>query len=296
MGLLNNFTAGMGKALESIGSKGVDYAFATGLEGTRAQLLKERDVLANQFATERQRVSEEGADRRLGVTEAGADRRLAVTDAGADRRLGVTEGGADRRLGVTEGGADRRQGVSEAGADRRQAAALASSEKLAALSNGIAAGHLSLAKERDKIDNELKTITLNNTRQVETLRKEYVNPATSAERRAVIHDTVQLLTGKDNDNIVPLPEKDALGNTTYSKALNRKTGKIISLTPEGGEGGIQIGKGADAGKVMVDGVVIPGTATTPAEIRALVAKYKASKGAVAPEPGLLNSGGASGGF
>lgn len=72
------------------------------------------------------------------------------------------------------------------------------------------------------IDNEVKEITLGNAKRVERLRTEFA--AATPERKQQINEEIQLLTGKDNDNFLPVPLKDEFGAIAGYKIFDKKRG------------------------------------------------------------------------
>ena len=80
----------------------------------------------------------------------------------------------------------------------------------------------------EKISAAVGQITLDNAKRLELLKTEYMKPGTSTARRDAIHDELQLLTGKDNDNYIPVPLKDELGQVTGYQVFNKKSGQFVT--------------------------------------------------------------------
>lgn len=83
------------------------------------------------------------------------------------------------------------------------------------------------------IEDAVKEISLGNAKRVEALRTEY--PTATPDRQNAIREEVQLITGKDNDNYLPVPLKDDMGNVTGYQIFDKKGGKFVqspaSTTP-----------------------------------------------------------------
>ena len=92
---------------------------------------------------------------------------------------------------------------------------------------------LANAKESQasKVQAALGQIQVDNARRVEALRKEFTNPETAVERKTAIREEIQLLTGKDNDNFLPVPLKDESGAITGYQVFDKKQG--VFVTPKG---------------------------------------------------------------
>lgn len=136
------------------------------------------------------------------------------------------------------------------------------------------------------LDNAIKTIALDNARRVEKLRGEF--GTATAERKQQITEEIQLLTGKDNDNYLPVPEgyDPMTGKPTSYRIFDKKRGAFV----EGGAGGAgpgnRTGWDSSSKTVYVDGQPIA-KANTEAEARALVLRHR---GAGTPAGrGLLQS-------
>jgi len=82
------------------------------------------------------------------------------------------------------------------------------------------------------LDNTIKQITISNAKEVQALRTQF-QKETDPTKRAAINETIQVLTGKDNDKFLPVPLKDELGNITGYQVLNTKTGAWVE--PAGGK-------------------------------------------------------------
>lgn len=119
-----------------------------------------------------------------------------------------------------------------------------------------------------QLDQQIKQFTLDNTKRVEALRKEFTtaDPA----RKDAITEEIQVLTGKDNDKYLPVPLKDEAGNVTGYRIFDTKRGRWMD---EGGRGEQPPASGAHwndtTGDVYVNGKKI-GTAKSRDEARALI--------------------------
>ncbi len=81
------------------------------------------------------------------------------------------------------------------------------------------------------LDRAIKQIALDNARTVRGLQDQYGKSTDPAEQKQ-IRERIQLLTGKDNDNYLPVPLKDDLGNVTGYQIFDRKAG--VWVTPGAG--------------------------------------------------------------
>ena len=128
-----------------------------------------------------------------------------------------------------------------------------------------------LAKGAD-LDNAIKQIQIDNVKRVESLKTEFSKA--TPERKTAIKEEIQLITGKDNDNFLPVAIKDEMGNITDYRVFDQKSGEWVQ--PKGQAGG-KTGWDPDTKQVFKDGKVI-GTAPTGNDGRRLVA------GNAAPAP------------
>ena len=255
--------AGAGEALEKSGLKLQDR-FA------QEDLLRMKNEADKELQTALATMREEGADRRLGVTEAGLGSRQAAS-------IASTEGihAADRTSRETvarEGHTVQREGqeIDRARVDEQRRHNQAT-EKLQAAAEGR------LGKSAE-LDGAIKQLALDNAKRVEGLKKEFATA--TPERKKAITEEVQLLTGKDNDQYLPVPLKDEMGNVTGYKVFDKKRGVWV----DNAGGGAPTGAKWDntTGDVLLDGKKI-GTAKTEAEARQILANAKKPAAPVAKE-------------
>jgi hypothetical protein len=111
-----------------------------------------------------------------------------------------------------------------------------------------------------RVQAALGQIQLDNSRRVEALRTEYGKA--TPERKDAIREEIQLLTGKDNDNYMPVPIKDEMGNVTGYQVFDKKRGDFV--TPKGSG---TPGNAADPlGLFGKPGAPAPAPAGTPAPV------------------------------
>lgn len=82
-----------------------------------------------------------------------------------------------------------------------------------------------------ELDRSIKEIALENAKRVKALEEEF-RTATPERKKAIIEEK-QLLTGKDNDNYLPVPLKDDQGNVTGYKVFDKKRGEWVEPRPSG---------------------------------------------------------------
>ena len=121
-----------------------------------------------------------------------------------------------------------------------------------------------------ELDNAIKQIMLDNATRVEALRKEFGTAA--SDRKTQITEEIQILTGKDNDNYLPVPLKDELGAVTGYKIFDKKRGKFAD------DGVPKTGPQWDteSGDVYLNGRLL-GNAKNRTDAAALVAKARGAK-------------------
>lgn len=78
----------------------------------------------------------------------------------------------------------------------------------------------------EKVQAALGQINLDNAKRVESLRSEF-GKTDDADRKTAIREEIQILTGKDNDNFLPVPIKDEMGNVTSYQVFDKKAGVFV---------------------------------------------------------------------
>lgn len=78
----------------------------------------------------------------------------------------------------------------------------------------------------EKIQTSIAKITLENANRVEALKTEY-GKTTEPSRQNAIREEIQLITGKDNDNYLPVPIKDELGQVSGYQIFDKKRGAFV---------------------------------------------------------------------
>lgn len=131
----------------------------------------------------------------------------------------------------------------------------------------------------------LKDIQIENARELKNLRTQY-NATQDPQQRSKLKDQIDILSGKDNDNYVPLIAKDMEGNITDVKIFDKKAGRVVGAETKQSKTGWD----STSGKVFLNGQEIR-TAKTEAEARAIVTKARAP--AESPKP-RAPAGGTSG--
>lgn len=115
---------------------------------------------------------------------------------------------------------------------------MAATERYHNASLAIQAAAEGRMKKGSDLDAQIKEITLGNLKEVESLRKEFT-ATQDPERKKQITETIQLLTGKDNDQYVPVPDgfDQVTGKPNSYKIFDKKRGTF--LDPQAGGGGAQ---------------------------------------------------------
>lgn len=78
---------------------------------------------------------------------------------------------------------------------------------------------------------ELARMAIEDKKRIRALTEEYATA--SPERKQQITDQIQLITGKDNDNYLPIPIKDERGEVTGYRVFDKKRG---TFADQGGAG------------------------------------------------------------
>lgn len=91
---------------------------------------------------------------------------------------------------------------------------------------GIQARQVAVLEQGAALDREIKQITLNNAKDLEKMRAEY-NAEQDPDKRARINDNISVLTGKTNENYLPVPLKDEMGNVTGYKIFDKRRGNFV---------------------------------------------------------------------
>lgn len=91
-----------------------------------------------------------------------------------------------------------------------------------------------VTKKGADLDHQIKQFQLANVQRVEALKKEF--GAATPERQKSITEEIQLITGKDNDNFLPVPFKDDMGNIVRYDIFDKKRGEWVQPKPPGAAG------------------------------------------------------------
>src|SRR3990167_3594249 len=244
MGIIAGAMSGGGGALERVAHQGIEYLSRSQIQKEAADIQEARDARLREFEATRdarraeQRKGElEYADtlrRKPGMEaakEIEASRASPVDDLSGTARPKTKEEMAD-----AEEGAYRRQGlVSEAMQVRtteqtRQRDNQTALDRTADNNRGerqldLQAKNFDVQAKGAALDRQIKQLTLDNAKRVDELRKEF--PDANPARQKEISESIQLLTGKDNDNYLPVPLKDDMGNVTGYKIFDKKRGNWV---------------------------------------------------------------------
>lgn len=82
------------------------------------------------------------------------------------------------------------------------------------------------------LERQIKELALANAQRVEKLRTEFASA--SPEHKLQITEEVQLLTGKDNDQYLPVPIKDETGAITGYQIFDKRRGVWVEASPGAG--------------------------------------------------------------
>lgn len=258
-GILSGAMEGGGRALQNVGEQGMRHVSASILQEQAAEIQRMREErLAEirkgeiQFAEELRRAPAKAAAEEI-------DQKLAkpAYDEGSDsvrphspaEQAEVREG-AYRRQGLVGEAQQERQtemqrqrdldARSDREADNRRAdRQLDENARHNQAVEMLQRGQLDEAKATGQLDRAIKQIAVDNAKRVDELRKEFAGA--TPERKREIQEEIQLLTGKDNDNYLPVPIKDETGAITGYHVLDRRRGVWLD-GPKGGAQGAP-GKG-----------------------------------------------------
>lgn len=257
MALLDGAVSGLGEGMVRLGTQAGDYVFRSKIQAESAEIQKLRDerlAELNEQATvraeDRKRVPyQRAAEKAKGLLQAPVydeDASGNVTPrartVGEEERVraeayegeGLPEVAVQMRrdaLVSDRTDQDRRDRILDRGersADRDERR-----EHHQALFTLQRAAEGRLKKASD-LDIAIKQITLNNAQRLDELRTEF--QTASPERKQAITDELQLLTGKDNDNYIPVPEgfDPATGKPTSYRIFDKKRGKFVDAQGAGG--------------------------------------------------------------
>lgn len=200
------------------------------------------------------RVAEAKGVRESGVLKLEADNKTEarVADARSVAESGVIDLEAGNEKTKYDAGAPLREAMrNEKGEDiKAETAARTAAELLATKQLGgdkaylAAVSALAAAKEGPaaraqaglaSIQTAMAKITLENAKRVETLRQEFQKPETLVARKEAIREEIQLLTGKDNDNFLPVPLKDLTGAVTGYQVFDKRRGEFVEPRTRAGD-------------------------------------------------------------
>ena len=104
-------------------------------------------------------------------------------------------------------------------------------------------------------------ITLDNAQTEQKLKKMYVDPKTSAEDRESIHKNLLVLTGKDNENFLPIAVKDSTGMPTGEyQVFDKRRGTMVGASTNASAGA---GPWNNPGTGNSNSAPTPGASTLP---------------------------------
>lgn len=255
-GIIAGAIGGLGDGLLSAGKQLGDYAARSTLQEEAAAIQKERDARLSELSEGRD-IRAENRKRDFLVaagSEADAAGNAPAYDAATDTaRPRTAAEKAEARAGVygkrglidqqmrSQDSATRSQEIVDARVERiaehktdnaRADAQLAEQSRHNKATETISEAAAGRLADGAKLDNAIKQISLDNAKRVEELRKEFATA--NPERQKQITEQVQLLTGKDNDNYLPVPLKDDMGNVTGYKIFDKKRGEWVEGKSGGG--------------------------------------------------------------
>ena len=209
----------IGKALQGAAQVAVPAA----LEAQRAQIMELRDARLNEYQTAR--------DTRQNEFTAGQNqlqRDHVSRESALGREHTSTEAQRTREHASTEAGLTRTH-QSQLQDTALEAAAQRHRESLQVQREGqsIQRRQLDIAERGANLDHQIKELQLNNAKRVESLREQHARTADPVER-ARISENISILTGKDNDNYIPVPLKDAIGAITGYEIFDKKRGAFVT--------------------------------------------------------------------
>lgn len=173
-------------------------------------------------------LNEQAKQEAIGLREANL---AAINNAAAMERTETTEAGANKRLDTSEAGANTRQGAdiaarhTEGDANRTvQRESIASMDRYHNASLKIQAAAEGRLASSAEVETAIKQITLGNMKTVQGLQADYAKA--SPERQSQIREQIQLLTGKDNDQFLPVLV-DPLDPSKGYRVFDKKRGAFV---------------------------------------------------------------------
>lgn len=244
LGIIGGAMSGAGAAGQALALKGADYLERSTLQQEMAEIQKLRDERLAEMRKEELRYAEdlrrepgkkaqaeieqkrsEYVDDLSGTVRQRSPSEMASVEEDAYRKHGMTAEALQarqieqQRQRDVEASVDRREGHQ---VQRESIAAQREYHGALIAVHQAAEGRLT---NTAKIDDAIKKIAFDNAKRVEGLRDEFAKA--NPDRKAAIKEEIQLLTGKDNDNYLPVPEgfDPVTGKPTSYRIFDKKAGK-----------------------------------------------------------------------
>lgn len=208
LGLLGGAMSGAGEGIQRTG----DMVGKMSLQEQAAEIQALRDERLQEFSR-----SERVAGQEFTGGQNALQRKSTEGIHAADRDLRASEGAAERGVRVSEGEANR-------GVDRERIEATRQYQNASLAIQRAAEGRL---EKGSNIENDIKTIALGNAKRVQTLQTEFQTAA--PDRKNAIKDEIQMLTGKDTDKFIPVPDgfDPITGKPNGYKIFDTKAGRFV---------------------------------------------------------------------
>lgn len=288
-GLIQGALQGLGESMQQFGNEALKMEIMSIRDQRLAELQAQRDdkLMSHQTALADKQIAAHASESALGRDHQTA---LQATSLEHAARLASQ---AQAHMS-SEAAAGRVHATGEAAATRQLQRDLADKQERAAnarhgASMAVQQKQVDILAKGAELDREIKQIQVKNLQRVDTLQNEF-RTTTDPARKSAIKDEIQVLTGKDNDNFIPVPIKDETGAITGYQIFDKKSGKFADgkSTDPARATGAKWDSGT--GEVLLDGRVL-GKASNETEARKLLsdARSAASKTPKTPAPKPLAS-------
>lgn len=244
-GIIKGAMAGLGEGLVKAGAMYGDYAAKSALQAEAAEITRLRDERLSELRKGEARYeadlrSEPG---RLAQEEIERETSKPAYDAGADsvrphspaerakieetalRRRGLVQDAMSVRQTEMQRERDMHARLDKEADNRREDERLAETKRHNQRVEVLQAAAEGRLKKMADMETAIKQIALDNAKRVRDLQTEFTTA--TPDRKKAINEEIQLITGKDNDNYLPVPIKDELGAITGYHVFDKKRGTWV---------------------------------------------------------------------
>lgn len=226
-GLIQGALQGLGESVQQFGTMALQNELLAMREQRLAEIQAQRDdkMMGHQSAMAERQITASAEQNQLTRAHQSTLQQTSLEHAAEmanqSRAHASSEAAATRMHTTGENTAtrthqERLAQSAERAANARHGASMALQEK-----------QIEIAAKGAELDREIKQIQVNNAKRVDALQSEF-RTTTDPARKSAIKDEIQTLTGKDNDNFIPVPIKDETGAITGYEVFDKKAGKFVA--------------------------------------------------------------------